>query len=209
MSVRIGLAFLMSLAFTGSLFAFMHALISGREHVEAVEAPARIEFQRLMSDTDVAEKVRVKPQVDIPRPTPTKPTIAIQGAAVADTTSQVVQLADALSVGGDGGAFGVSGGPTVGEASGSADRSCIPLVRIDPTYPPQAQERGLEGWVQIHFWVAKDGSVRDATAVRSSNKVFERAAIQAALRYKYQPEIRGGQAVECENDLLLRFSLER
>jgi protein TonB len=208
MTLRMGLAFLMSLAFTGTLFAFMHAMISGREEVDTTEPPARIEFQRLMSDTDVAEKVRVKPQVNIPRPTPTKPTIAIQGAAVADATNQVVQLADALSVGSDGGAFGVTGGPTVGEASGSADRSCIPLVRIDPTYPPQAQERGLEGWVQIHFVVGKDGSVREATAVRSSNKIFERAAIQAALRYKYQPQIVGGQAVECENDLVLRFNIE-
>jgi protein TonB len=207
MNVRMLVAFVASMAFTGGLFAFMNALTKNKVEIEHSAPPARIELTRLLQDSDIAERVRQKPKIDVPRPSPQKPTINIQAAAAADATSSVVQLADTLGVAGDGGAFGVTGGPVEGDASGSGDRSCIPLVRIEPQYPPAAQERGLEGWVQIHFVVAKDGAVREAIPVRSSNKVFEREAVRAALRFKYQPEIVGGQAVECENDLILRFQI--
>lgn len=208
MKFRMPIAFLFSMLLTGGLFALMNALTNQTVGVEEKAPPARIELTRLMQDSDIAERIRQKPKIDVPRPSPQKPTINIQAAAVADATASVVQLADTLGAAGDGGAFGVAGGPTEGDPSGSADRSCIPLVRIDPQYPPQAQERGLEGWVQIHFVVSKDGSVREAIPVRSSNKVFEREAVRAALRYRYQPEIVGGQSVECEADLVLRFTLE-
>ncbi len=208
MNARMLVAFACSMLFTGGLFAFMNALTHKTIGIDVNEPPTRIELTRLLQDSDIAERIRQKPKIDVPRPSPQKPTINIQAAAVADATSSVVLLADTLGAAGDGGAFGVSGGPTEGDPSGSSDRSCIPLVRIDPQYPPQAQERGLEGWVQIHFVVSKDGSVREAIPVRSSNKVFEREAVRAALRYRYQPEIVGGQAVECEADLLLRFTLE-
>jgi protein TonB len=207
MNLRMFIAFVCSMLFTGGLFALLHGLTDETVAVGEKAAPLRIELTRLMQDSDIAERVRQKPKIDIPRPSPQKPTINIAAAAASDATASVVQLADTLGVAGDGGTFGVVGGPTEGDASGSADRSCIPLVRIDPQYPPAAQERGLEGWVQIHFIVAKDGSVREAIPVRSSNKIFEREAVRAALRYKYQPEIVGGQAVDCEQDLVLRFTI--
>lgn len=208
MNARMLVALAFSMLFTGGLFALMNAVTNQTIGIDANEPPTRIELTRLLQDSDIAERIRQKPKIDVPRPSPQKPTINVQASAAADATASVVQLADALGVDGDGGAFGVSGGPSIGDSSGTSDRSCIPLVRIDPQYPPQAQERGLEGWVQIHFVVSKDGSVREAIPVKSSNRIFDREAVRAALRYKYQPEIVGGQPVECEADLVLRFTLE-
>jgi protein TonB len=89
----------------------------------------------------------------------------------------------------------------------SSDRSAIPLVRIEAKYPALAIERGLEGWVVLRFVVAADGSVRDAVVARSSHSLFEREALRAVERFRYQPQIEAGVAVESAQEILLRFSL--
>jgi protein TonB len=45
--------------------------------------------------------------------------------------------------------------------------------------------------------------------VRSSHSVFERAAIQAVSRWKYQPQLRGGKPTEApDQQVVLRFQME-
>ncbi|MDR2804205.1 MAG: energy transducer TonB [Dysgonamonadaceae bacterium] len=38
-------------------------------------------------------------------------------------------------------------------------------------YPATAQGQGIQGLVVVHFLIAADGSVKDATIVQSSNQV--------------------------------------
>ncbi len=208
MNFRLLVAFACSMLFTGGLFALMNVMISQTVDIETAESPVRIELTRLLQDSDIAERVRQKPKIDVPRPSPQKPTINIQAAAIADASANSLQISDALDLGTGDGAFAVSGGAVIGDASGASDRSAVPLVRIEPQYPPQAAERGLEGWVVVQFTISADGSVRDAVAIQSSNKIFEREAVRAVLRFKYQPQIEGGKAVELVQKITLRFNLD-
>ena len=78
-----------------------------------------------------------------------------------------------------------------------ADGSYVPIFKIPPIYPRRAQERGIEGCVLLEFTVTKVGSVRDPEVVWSQpSGIFDRAAMRSALKFKYKPQIRDGQAVE-------------
>ena len=48
-----------------------------------------------------------------------------------------------------------------------SDRDAVPLVRVEPTYPPRAQQQGLEGWVQLQFNISATGAVTDVSVVAS------------------------------------------
>ena len=78
-----------------------------------------------------------------------------------------------------------------------ADGSYVPIFKIPPIYPRRAQERGIEGCVMLEFTVTKVGSVRNPVVLWSvPNGIFDRAASRAALKFKYKPQIRDGQAIE-------------
>ena len=87
-----------------------------------------------------------------------------------------------ISVGGIG--FGVS------------DGEYLPIVKVAPVYPSRALSRGLEGYVIVEFTVTTNGSVRDVSVVESTSTLFERAASEAALKFKYKPRVIDGQPVE-------------
>ncbi len=75
-------------------------------------------------------------------------------------------------------------------------RELIPLVRIPATYPQRAVQRGIEGYVILRFVVTETGSVEDPEVLRAEPPdVFERSAIRAVLRWKYQPQIKDGKPV--------------
>ena len=79
------------------------------------------------------------------------------------------------------------------------DGSYVPIFQVPPQYPRRAAERGIEGCVVLKYVVTEVGSVRDPVVIQSIPQgIFDRAAIRAALRYKYKPLIRDGNAVEVE-----------
>jgi len=94
--------------------------------------------------------------------------------------------------------------------SAGSDRDVVPLVRINPDYPPRALSRGIEGWVQVQFTITETGSVADAIVVDASPKgVFDDAAIKAILRWRYNPKVEGAVAVARKGvQTILRFELE-
>ena len=77
-----------------------------------------------------------------------------------------------------------------------------------PTYPARARERGTEGWVDLEFTVAKDGTTHDAV-VRAAEPVgtFDRAALDAVKRWRYEPRVVAGNVVEQRVQTRLRFRL--
>lgn len=76
-----------------------------------------------------------------------------------------------------------------------SDGPLVAIVRVQPVYPTSAEVRGLEGWVLVQFNVLPDGRVADAHVVESSSRVFEKAALSAASRFRFKPQIVNGEAV--------------
>jgi len=71
------------------------------------------------------------------------------------------------------------------------------IKRIEPRYPSRARIRGYTDTVQIEFSVTDAGEVSDIVVVSSDSRAsFERAVVQAVRKWRYEPLIRDGVAVE-------------
>jgi protein TonB len=81
-------------------------------------------------------------------------------------------------------------------SSGGADTEPVPLVRIDPEYPPRAAQRGIKGYVVLEFTISALGTVQDVQVVEAQPpNVFDRVSVEAVRRWKYNPRIENGVAV--------------
>lgn len=68
-----------------------------------------------------------------------------------------------------------------------------PTSRVNPSYPPRAQRRGMEGFVEVAFTIRRDGSV-DSSSIRITNaqprRVFDDAARDAISQWQFEPSDR-------------------
>jgi len=89
-----------------------------------------------------------------------------------------------------------STGMNIGVGFGMNDGEYLPIVKVAPVYPARAVQRGLNGYVIVEFTVTSAGTTRDAVVIESTSSLFERAAVNAALKFKYKPRVIDGVAVE-------------
>jgi len=77
-----------------------------------------------------------------------------------------------------------------------------------PVYPLAAARNRQEGWVEVEFTVTPDGSVQNAHVTGSQpTRIFDREAIAAVQRAKFQPKIENGQAVASTLRRRIEFKL--
>nr|WP_283631317.1 energy transducer TonB [Alteromonas macleodii] len=174
---------------TFMLFLGMQALITGGEG--AMSEPVKgnvLDFVRLKKEETVQKKER-KPQKP---PTPKEPPPPMESPQMQNND------ANAASNNFD---FGADVGSDVDLAGGLAletsDGEYLPIVKVAPVYPRRAVSRGIEGYVIVEFTVTKQGAVRDPIVVEANpSGIFEQAAIDAAMKFKYKPRVVNGEATE-------------
>jgi protein TonB len=191
MRLRFPIAVVGAVVISALLFALMHVLVSQRGEIGEVQEAVKIEFTRLRQDTEVEKKKSEKAERVKAEQAPPPPMLALQKtsldpSAAGDAASAIATLVEAQTQQ----MSSLSG-------SGGADRDAVPLVRIEPDYPMQARQRGIEGWVVVEFTISTAGTVKDAEVVASEpGTVFDRAAVQAVRKWKYNPKVVDGKAVE-------------
>ena len=78
----------------------------------------------------------------------------------------------------------------------SADGEYLPIVKVAPVYPRRALTRGIEGYVLLEFTVNSTGAVENPVVVEADPPgIFDRAAMQAALKFKYKPKVVNGEPI--------------
>jgi len=191
-----------------ALFWLLRTLIGASGAFDEIQASPKIEFVRLRKDTELEEKKRVKPEIEKPEPPPKAETVNSAKMSVIPG-ADLAALAPSVDYSGVGGGLGGLGVAELSVSAGS-DRDAVPQVRIQPDYPIQARQKGIEGWVDVKFTVGADGSVRNPVVVNAQpKKIFDRAAIQAVKGWKYNPKIEDGRAVERRGlKVRIRFQLE-
>jgi protein TonB len=76
------------------------------------------------------------------------------------------------------------------------------------SYPLRAQERGIEGWVEVEFTVAADGTTRDPVVTAAEPEgVFDEAVLEAIGAWRYEPRVVAGRPVDQRVVARLRFQL--
>jgi periplasmic protein TonB len=82
------------------------------------------------------------------------------------------------------------------------------VQQVQPRYPAQARRARRQGWVDVEYTVGTDGSVSAAHVVASRpGHLFDRAAVDAVLRWKYQPALRNGQPMAVTMRRRINFNL--
>jgi len=198
-ALRIPIAALAGAVFTSAMFWLLWTLIeTSFEAGDRAEA-ARIEFSRMRRDTEVATKRDEKVERERPPPTPETPRMAFSAGGIDNNVAQLAPVVDAR------------GAMSRMSMTAGSDRDVIPLVRINPDYPPRALSRGLEGWVQVQFTITPTGTVTDAVVVNAEPKnIFDDAALKATARCRYNPKVESGVAVERVGvQTIIRFQLEQ
>jgi protein TonB len=77
-----------------------------------------------------------------------------------------------------------------------------------PSYPAAAARNRQDGWVEVEFTVAADGSVQNAHVVNAiPSRVFDREAVRAVEEAKFEPRLDKGQPVASTLRRRIEFKL--
>jgi periplasmic protein TonB len=196
--LRIPIAVILGAIFTTSVFWLLWHLVGRQVDVTQFKEAQRIDFSRLRKDTEVQTKRDQKVERERPPPTPEMPKMSFSAGGIENNVATLTPVVDAR------------GAMTRMSMSAGSDRDVIPLVRIAPDYPPRALSRGLEGWVKVQFTITPTGTVKDPIVVDAEPKqMFDEAALKAIARWRYNPRVEGGVAVERVGvQTIIRFQLE-
>ncbi len=178
------------------LFFVMQALINTPTGVQAApRPPTEVKWVRVPDETPVQqieEKNLLDDLTDL-QPEPKRPdypseveTISVPVTSVKPPTGKLPSIF-----------ANVSDGPLVN------------LVRVSPVYPAVASAKGLEGHVIVQFDVGTNGLVSNAVVIESSHRVFNKAALKAAQRFKFKPRVVDGVAIVTTGiQNLFRFEMD-
>ena len=77
---------------------------------------------------------------------------------------------------------------------------------VAPEYPQRALERHIQGWVDVEFTVAMDGSTRDiSVADASSDSYFRREAMAAVEKWRFEPRVFMNRPIAQRSYTRIRF----
>ena len=159
------------------------------------EKAAQLAAQKAAADKLAADKLAEQQKAQLAEQ---------QKAEQASTAQQPRQqaAANAPAAGGDNAAS------TAGGSAAGATTAAV-LVKGSPArYPTAAMRARQEGWVVVSFTVDPDGKTSDVKVVESQPRhVFDRAAIDAVERYRFNPAMKDGVAVSSVKQQRIEFKL--
>lgn len=186
---RFLIAFAIAAFVTFGLFYLMQTLIGVEGTLDESEKVKVVDFVRVQRSEEVKKKDREPPKKDKVEDEPPPPEMDFDPSDALDQGGIGISGVDDTGLGG----LDTGGGFTMASADGDA----VPMVRVPPQYPERALQRGIEGRVLVEFTISKSGSVKDAKVIAyEPSTIFNKAAIQAVMQWKYNPKIENGKAVE-------------
>ena len=80
------------------------------------------------------------------------------------------------------------------------------ISRVEPVYPEEAKQKGIEGTVKIHVIVGREGTVQQLVTV-DGPPLLVSVSLNAVRQWRYTETLLAGQAVETEDDIAVTFRL--
>lgn len=199
-AIRWAVSAALAVLITLVLFYIMQTLIAtGQQVVQGVTVVKMVDATMPEIEMEVVreiERPEAIEQLETPPPeVPDRDVNMDSGPAI-----NIQRAAVDIDIGLDIGAAGIS----------VSDGEYLPLVNVTPQYPTRAASRGIEGWCQVSFTVTPEGGVRDVVVVDAEPAgIFDQSSIRAAERFKFQPRVVNGEAVEVPNvQYVFRYQLE-
>jgi protein TonB len=79
------------------------------------------------------------------------------------------------------------------------------IFQASPIYPSEMRQKKVEGYVTLIFLVDANGKVASPKVEKSSASAFDRPALDAIKRWKFDAAVKGGQRVSCRMRETMRF----
>ncbi len=141
--------------------------------------------------------------------------VDVPGVVQVDSFVQQIQPPPPPNMGKPTGVLTIPTGPIRGGGKGlgeifdikNLDQQPVARFQAKPAYPFEMRRAGINGEVTVQFIVDTNGDVRDPFVVKSSQREFEAAAIQAVAKWKFRPGRRGGRSVNTRMVVPMVFSL--
>jgi TonB family protein len=98
--------------------------------------------------------------------------------------------------------------PGMTEPIAISEESARQLIEhsVDPAYPQEAVNAGIQGAVVLQAKISRDGSIRELHLV-DGYFVLGRAVLQAVKQWRFRPYLVNGHAVEAQTTLTFNFRL--
>ena len=201
--MRFSVSFVLAVAMAFVLLWSMQALIGVEGTVDETKNLKVVDFVRLKRESQVERKERKLPSKKAPEEAPPPPALQFASGGRPDQAGgEPMPIMDST--------IDLGGGPNVGTSAGS-DTDIVPLVRVNPNYPMRALQHRIEGWVEVRFTISTAGTVKNPVVVGyHPSSVFNRDALRAIRKWKYNPKIDDGKPVERPGVVVrLDFRLDR
>ena len=80
---------------------------------------------------------------------------------------------------------------------------------VAPEYPRDAVLKNIEGSVKVRFTIDSDGKVVESSVVQSTpERVFDRAALAAVRRWRFEPLAAEGEAAQATIETIVLFKMD-
>jgi protein TonB len=80
------------------------------------------------------------------------------------------------------------------------------IFQPKPEYPPLAKMARIQGVVRLDAIISKDGTIQDLRVLQG-HPLLVKAALDAVQRWRYQPTLLNGEAVEVSTEIDVNFTL--
>jgi protein TonB len=81
------------------------------------------------------------------------------------------------------------------------------IFQPKPDYPPLAKMARIQGTVRLDAIISKDGTIQNLKVI-SGHPLLVKAALEAVERWRYQPTMLNGDAVEVATEIDVNFTLQ-
>ncbi|CAK3290772.1 periplasmic protein TonB [Vibrio crassostreae] len=205
--IRLFLALPLAGALGLALFSFMAWMVDNG-HQRSPDDSGTLSFNMVMveQEQEVQRRQRAVPEKpEMPEPPPEAQTSQSQAEVTPlNSMSSLPSLDFNTSI--DGLAINA---PTFSDFG--SNQQAMPLYRVEPRYPAKALKRGAEGHVIMSFTIDETGRPIDIQVTDANpRRMFEREAMRALKKWKYQPKVVDGKAIaQVGQTVKLEFKLAK
>jgi len=211
---------IMAIFFNIVIFILIQELVNKEQGFNVnVQAINLVDFIRLDRNLEPPEPEKEIKELEQPPPEQEPPPPEIPEPQIEQSQTMEMDLAlPEINV-----PLSLSGTPYLGDFAKSSKRKAIgkpsrpkidtnvvPTLRIPPVYPARALRSGIEGVVTVEFTITTEGTVKDAVVVKAKPpKIFNRAVLKSIAKWKFNPDLVDGKAVEKRARQDVKFKLQR
>jgi len=201
--------------------------VSTFEKKKKVEVEQELDISNIKKPDTEQPKEGLEQKKDPPPPAPIMENVNIAAPAMDDSPAlapmSLSDLESALAPGGGGGMFGGGGGFQSGRIGGKGgggglgadmdqafsmadlDQKPRAVYQPAPVYPAALRSRKIDGVVTVIFVVDANGKVANAKVEKSTDPAFDKPALDAVRKWKFEPAMKEGRKVSAKMRAPIRF----